>query len=745
MKPILIVDDETVMRESLRDWLTDSGYRVETAKDGEEALKTVAEQDFDIAILDLRLPGRDGVEVLREARAKRPQLKGVIITAYPSVPTAVEAMKEGAIDYLSKPLDLNELEKLIQETLGPVQVEIKPKVPPKATVAEPIVAEEVKAEEEWARVEEVIEEATGKVYLPPCQTACPIGENIQRTNAMIALLPLDVQEASSQIIRIGDEIYEKNPLFTICSYICGLCEKECNYKDQTGAIRRKMLKRFLTDYYLPYLETKSPLLYPTKEKVAVIGGGPGGLMCAYMLSKNGYQVTILERDSQLGGALRCVPQYRLPTDIVDTTLNSLVRIAHIDVRFGVKMGDGGKTLDDLKNEGYRAVFIATGTPAPRPLTFEGQLVAGADLDGVAFGLYLLNDMNQGKLSQQLLRRLFADKRVIVVGGGNVAFDVARTARRLGGDVSLICLECENKSSKDGIPADVEEIEGAKEEGIKINYSRGVDNIIGEDGKFKKIKCPRCTSVFDESGFNPKFDRSDAIYIEGDVLLITIGQGSERAFFQQEGLLNERGRLEVDQLTLMSNRQEGVFIGGDVRRLGFAAEAMRDGMIAAESIDRYLKGEDLKAGREKQYTDAAIPKLMDYKPQPESEWVLLEERLNFELFEKGFTLEEAVKEARRCLCCGPCKSCKACVALELQPEIPQIEVNQDICSGCGVCVAVCSYDAAKLVKSNKGLGAVIDNLKCKRCGVCSAACPTEAISIKHFTMEQIIAEIEEVLV
>jgi len=745
MKPILIVDDETVMRESLRDWLTDSGYRVETAKDGEEALKTVAEQDFDIAILDLRLPGRDGVEVLREARAKRPQLKGVIITAYPSVPTAVEAMKEGAIDYLSKPLDLNELEKLIQETLGPVQVEIKPKVPSKATIAEPIVAEEVKAEEERARVEEVIEEATGKVYLPPCQTACPIGENIQRTNAMIALLPLDAQEASSQIIRIGDEIYEKNPLFTICSYICGLCEKECNYKDQTGAIRRKMLKRFLTDYYLPYLETKSPLPYPTKEKVAVIGGGPGGLMCAYMLSKNGYQVTILERDSQLGGALRYIPQYRLPTDIVDTTLNSLARIAHIDVRFGVKMGDGGKTLDDLKNEGYRAVFIATGTPAPRPLTFEGQLVAGADLDGVAFGLYLLNDMNQGKLSQQLLRRLFADKRVIVVGGGNVAFDVARTARRLGGDVSLICLECENKSSKDGIPADVEEIEGAKEEGIKINYSRGVANIIGEDGKFKKIKCPRCTSVFDESGFNPKFDRSDAIYIEGDVLLITIGQGSERAFFQQEGLLNERGRLEVDQLTLMSNRQEGVFIGGDVRRLGFAAEAMRDGMIAAESIDRYLKGEDLKAGGEKQYTDAAIPKLMDYKPQPESEWVLLEERLNFELFEKGFTLEEAVKEARRCLCCGPCKSCKACVALELQPEIPQIEVNQDICSGCGVCVAVCSYDATKLVKSNKGLGAVIDNLKCKRCGVCSAACPTEAISIKHFTMEQIIAEIEEVLV
>ena len=183
----------------------------------------------------------------------------------------------------------------------------------------------------------------------------------------------------------------------------------------------------------------------------------------------------------------------------------------------------------------------------------------------------------------------------------------------------------------------------------------------------------------------------------------------------------------------------------MRRLGFAAEAMRDGMIAAESIDRYLRGEDLKAGREKEYADAAIPKLMDYKPQPESEWVLLEERLNFELFEKGFTLEEAVKEAKRCLCCGPCKSCKACVALGLQPEISPSEVNQDRCSGCGICVAVCSYNAVKLVQANKGLMAVIDDLKCKRCGVCSAACPAEAISIENFTTEQIMAEIEEVIV
>ena len=120
------------------------------------------------------------------------------------------------------------------------------------------------------------------------------------------------------------------------------------------------------------------------------------------------------------------------------------------------------------------------------------------------------------------------------------------------------------------------------------------------------------------------------------------------------------------------------------------------------------------------------------------------RLSFELIEKGFTLEEAVEEAKRCLCCGPCKSCKACVELGLQPEILPIEVNQNICSGCGICAALCSYDAIKLVESGNGLVAVIDDNKCKRCGVCSAACPSDAIDIKDFTTEEIMAEIEGVL-
>jgi NADH-quinone oxidoreductase subunit E len=142
MKPILVIEDEAIMRESLRDWLTESGYQVATVENGEEALETLTEQDFGLLILDLRLPGKDGLHVLKEARARRPELRGIIITAYPSLETAVEAMKGGAVDYLAKPVDLNQLEKLIQETLGPVQVEIRPSRVEKAEEA-PEVPEEI--------------------------------------------------------------------------------------------------------------------------------------------------------------------------------------------------------------------------------------------------------------------------------------------------------------------------------------------------------------------------------------------------------------------------------------------------------------------------------------------------------------------------------------------------------------------------------------------------------------------------
>jgi NADPH-dependent glutamate synthase beta subunit-like oxidoreductase/NAD-dependent dihydropyrimidine dehydrogenase PreA subunit len=558
--------------------------------------------------------------------------------------------------------------------------------------------------------------------LPPCQIKCPINEDIQRTNVLISLLPEDPKLAKEGIIQIGDYLYDKNPFFNICGYICGLCELECNYANKGGAIKRRLLKRFLSDAYTDYLkERQASKIVKDKEKVAIIGGGPGGLMCAYHLSKRGYKTTIFEASDRLGGALWLVPDYRLPKDVLQTTVDNLVRIAGIEVKYNSRLGSGDLTLENLKKQGYQAAFMATGLPYPRILTFEGQTVEGQDLSGVMYGHTYLYEVSHNNIAKDY----FKGKKVIVTGGGNVAFDVARSVRRQGGDVTVVCLECEDKECKDGIPADEEEIRGAWEEGIRIVYSRGVRQIVGQNGKFKGVNSPVCVSVFDEQGFNPKFDCTDCIDLTGDILIITVGQAPDRPLLQKEDLLNERGRLEVDHLTLQSSMKPWVFIGGDVLRVGFMVEAMGEGLEAAESIDRYLRGVDMKEGRRRDYEAYEIPIRSDYKPEPEVLWIPPENRMHFQMFEKGLTLKEAIEEAKRCVTCGPCLSCKACLSIGFQKSLSPVEVDITRCSGCGHCVYTCNYGAARLVNRGDKVVSETDMFKCKSCGMCVVACPSEA--------------------
>jgi NADPH-dependent glutamate synthase beta subunit-like oxidoreductase/Pyruvate/2-oxoacid:ferredoxin oxidoreductase delta subunit len=568
-----------------------------------------------------------------------------------------------------------------------------------------------------AHVEMAVEQC-----LPPCQIKCPINEDIQRTNVLVSLLPNDPDLARAGIIQICDYLYDQNPFFNICGYICGLCELECNYKTKGGAIRRRLIKRFLSDFYTDHLNEKEDLdIVRDKENVAVIGGGPGGLMCAYHLSKKGYRVTIFEASDRLGGALWLVPDYRLPKEILQTTVDNLVRIAGIDVKYDFRLGSGKLTLERLKNEGYKAVFLATGSPYPRVLTFEGQVVDGDDLLGVMYGHTYLYEVSHNNIALNY----FTGKSVIVIGGGNVAFDVARSAKRHGADVTVVALECEDKDHRDGIPADEEEIQGAWEEGVKVIYSRGVRRIIGEAGKFKGINCPRCVSVFDENGFNPKHDCTDCIDLEGDVLIITVGQVPDRPLLEKEGLLDERGRIAIDHLTLQSLTMNCVFAGGDVRGIGFMIEAMGEGLVAAESIDRYLRGVNMREGRKRDYVAYELPIRRDYKLEPAVLWIRPEERTHFQLFEKGFTLSEAIEEAKRCLTCGPCLSCKACVSIGFQKSLSPVEVDTDRCSGCGICVYACNYHAAGLVNLNGRIISKTDMFRCKSCGMCVVACPSEA--------------------
>ncbi|MBM3299055.1 MAG: FAD-dependent oxidoreductase [Deltaproteobacteria bacterium] len=565
-------------------------------------------------------------------------------------------------------------------------------------------------------------EAAVKQLLPPCQVQCPINEDIQRTNVLISLLPDDPALAAQGIIQIGDYLYDRNPFFTVCGYVCGLCELECNYQSKGGAIKRRLLKRFIADTYTYHLDKKEEFdLKKHKENVAVVGGGPGGLMCAYHLSKRGYRVTIFEASDRLGGALWLIPRYRLPEKVLASAVDNLVRLMGIDVKYNSPVGDGRLTLEKLRNEGYWAVFIAKGTPTPRTLSFMGEDVAGQELAGVMYGHTFLYEVSHGNIRPNYFR----GKKVVVIGGGNVAFDAARSARRLGGDATIVCLECEDKKSKDGIPADFEEIRGAWQEGIRTIYSRGVRKLFGEGERVKRIECPKCTSVFDSTGFNPQFDVSDCITIDAELLIVTVGQGPDRLALERDNLLDERGRLAIDPVTLQSLNREWVFIGGDLRRIGFMVDAMKDGMVAAESIERYLRGLDMKEGRKRDYEPQDIPLRRHYIGEPEVVWVPPEKRMHFQLFERGFTLPEAIEEAKRCLTCGPCVSCKACVSVGVQESLPAVEVNAERCSGCGICVSVCYYGAAQSKQVEDKRRSVTDTFKCKSCGMCVVACSSGA--------------------
>ncbi len=576
-------------------------------------------------------------------------------------------------------------------------------------------------------------EAAVKQVLPPCQIKCPIKEAIQRTNVLISLLPKDPAKAKEGIIQIGDYLYERNPFFTVCGYICGICEKECNYKTKGGSIRRRLLKRFLSEEYIPYLPTKKPLdVKKTKDKVAVIGGGPAGLFCAWELAKEGYQVTIFDNNPKLGGALRYIPEYRLPERVLDNAIHQLVRIGGIEVRGGVKV-DGGNALDALKQEGFKAFFVSIGTHYPRPLAIGLRSVDWTGIENVQYGLTFLGESSLGLLPLDH----FKGKRVLVIGGGNVAFDVARTAVRYGGKVTIVCLETWDRTSMDRLPADEEEIEAAHQEGIEIVYQRGVNKIIGQDGKFHKIEAVKCTKVFDENWFNPQFDMNDMIDIEGEVLLISIGQMWDRTFLQNNGLLDEKGRLSVHPLTHQSLLRPDVFLGGDIRRVGFMVDAMAAGREAADTIDKYLSGEGVQRWLIR-YEASDAPRREVYKPALPKKWLAPEKRINFEPFEIGFTLEEAIAEARRCLECGPCISCKACVASGIQKALPAVTVDEVLCSGCGICVTACNYNTCHLVEMEQIYeGRVIgyknvsstDPVLCKACGMCVSACPSKARTLE----------------
>ena len=532
---------------------------------------------------------------------------------------------------------------------------------------------------------------------PPCRATCPSGVNAQGYVGLVS---------SGKFLQALDVVRERMPFAGICGRICHHpCEQNCNRKDIDEPVSIRNLKRFVADYERdrinkglsierPPSEMPPPEKGNYSEKIAIIGGGPAGLTAANNLTKLGYPVTVFDSEKTAGGMMRTtIPEYRLPRDTIDHEIDLILSQG---INFIPEKTFGSDfTLDDLKKDGFESVFIATGAQLARKLDIEGS-----DTEGVLLGIPFLKDINKG-IKPEL------GKKVIVIGGGNVAVDVARTAQRISdsGDVSMYCLECHTD-----IPAHDWEIQEALDENVEIHPTWSPSRIITSNGKVESVEFVECTAVFDGDGrFNPQCNLSVKKTVRADTVIIAIGQSCDLSYLTGD-IKTERGVIAVDKLTLETS-MESVFAGGDVAS-GPASlvQATAHGHRASESIHRYLRKLDMREDREPVEPTgnyAGVPDAADHTRVDRIEPRIadpLKRNSTFLEIEETFTEEEAVIEARRCLNCAGCCECLECVKICKAHAVDHTMTDKEIEVNVGAVILTSGYDSYDASgKSEYGFG------------------------------------------
>ena len=512
----------------------------------------------------------------------------------------------------------------------------------------------------------------------PCQTSCPAGQDIR---GCIGLMREGNVEEASALIRAN------SPLPATCGRVCyHPCEDSCNRGEFDQAIAIHEIERFLGDFGLTS-SAPSAKKADKKAEVAVVGSGPAGLSCAWRLYQLGHRVSIFEAESVPGGMLTtAIPDYRLPKEIVRKEID-LITNSGVEIITGVRIGHH-MSLEDLFQKGYKAVFLAIGAQNSQKLNIPGE-----QAKGVTAGLEFLKEAKLGKKNQSL------GAKVAVIGGGNVAIDVARTALRLGSKEVLILY----RRSAEEMPASKEEVHSAKAEGVKIQYLVSPTEVIQSNGEVKGIKLVRMElSEPDASGRKRPVPVSGSEFdIQVDSVIPAISQAVDMEVLGDRSTVKtSEGLFSVDEVTLTTSRL-GVFAGGDaVTGPATVTEAIGAGKKAAVSIDRYLKGITLEVGA----TEEKPVRFQDintayFEPAQRvlAREVPLDQRVNsFAEVNMGYKGEEALTEAERCFNCGHCIACDncwlVCPEFAVSKEGKEYRIDYDYCKGCGICVQECPRSA-----------------------------------------------------
>lgn len=582
--------------------------------------------------------------------------------------------------------------------------------------------------------------------IAPCQLACPANTDCQGYVGLIANGKFD-----EALKLIKDRIPLPASIGRVCPHPC---EKACRRGKVEEPINIAQLKFFAADLDLKgdsYLPECKP---STGKKVAIVGGGPAGLSAGLYLRTLGHEVTVFDMMDKMGGMLRYgIPQYRLPKEILDAEI-SLIEKTGVRLVNNCKFGKD-ITLDMLKSVND-AVILAPGAWKSSPMRVKGE-----DTQGVYGGIDFLRSVIQGNPVE-------IGDRVAVCGGGNTAMDTCRTAVRLGAkEVYVIYRRTEKE-----MPAEEIEIKESKEEGVIYRFLTNPVEIHSEDGKV----CGMTLQLM-ELGEPDASGRRKPVAIEGkteylplDSVIMAIGQKLDSSDFENVVGLTDRGTISADEDTFTTDI-DGVFAIGDATNKGasIAIAAIGEADRCVKVVDAYLKGAEFDitpkyiSKRDEDKID-----LSSKEPVARTNAKVLDaeiRRNNFDEVSLGLAVEEAQKEAQRCLECGcreyfKCKLLSVAQRYDINPErfageMPQkytrddnafIERNTAKCILCGLCVRSCKevMDISAIGLLGRGFKTSVspafalplDQTKCTNCGLCVKLCPTGALTEKSNLAKQV---------